>query len=110
MKLPVFPIETRSRLSVQSLDKRGSGHWGEPRPAEVEDLILALRELSPEQQVEIAGAMGFVPANATVQLKRAEWVFDALADAQQAIDRFRAYRKEFPEKRPEGEAKDDDMF
>jgi hypothetical protein len=97
-RVPVFPVELRHRLAVQSMD-RATGTWSEPRPALIEHLIAAIHELGGEDQAAVVRGLGLVPKDVGDRLARAEWVFDALSDAQQAIDRFREYRKQFPEKR-----------
>jgi hypothetical protein len=97
-RLPFFPIERRTRLCVQT-QQPGAGLWGDPQPATIEHLLAAVRELAPEQQATVARALGLVPQTVGERLARAEWVFDALSDAQAAIDRYRDYRKQFPEKR-----------
>jgi hypothetical protein len=103
-RVPFFPLEQRSQLCVQTQD-RVTRLWSEPRAATVDDLVSAIHELSPEQQATVISQLGVVPKTIGDRLERAEWVFDALSDAQQAIDRFREYRKQFPEKR-EGDVVD----
>lgn len=100
-RIPVFPRETRNRLVVQSANREHPTGWDAPQPATLDDLVLAIRELTAEQQAHVVGMLGLVPQEAATRLTRAEWVLEALEDAQLAIDRFREFRKQFPEKKKE---------
>ena len=79
------------------------GIWGDARPAQIDDLVAAIKKLDPECQAYVARHLGLVPETVGERLEAAEDVLDAVSDCQLAIDRFRAYRKRFPEKRPEGD-------
>lgn len=95
--LPNFPSEQRRRLCVQTFDSE-TDVWSEPRRATMDDFVSLVRELSPEQQATLVSVLGVDSTSVSERLSRAEWVLDAVSDAQLAIDRFREYRKRFPEK------------
>lgn len=104
--------------------------WEKPRPATTKDVFEALRELTREQKDEvirvvgrshpplaevlesvrllwaehraqIAGAIGILPDDVAERLRMAEGVIDAIGDAALSIDRFRQYRKKYPDKMQE---------
>lgn len=103
--VPVFSDGGRKgRLYVHvgiPLDQRDE-IWGDPRPAQLDDLIAAVKSLSPEMQAYVATNLGLVPEVVGERLEAAESVIDALADARLAVTRFAEYRERFPEKRQEG--------
>jgi len=95
--LPNFPSEQRRRLCVQTYEA-DTITWSEPRPATIEDFVSLVRELAPQDQATLVAVLGVDSATVSKRLSCAEWVLDAVSDAQLAIDRFRDYRKQFPEK------------
>lgn len=95
--LPNFPSEQRRRLCTQTYDAEADT-WSEPRRATMDDFVSLVRELAPEEQATLAAVLGVDSATVSERLARAEWVLDAVSDAQMATDRFREYRKQFPEK------------
>jgi hypothetical protein len=106
--VPVFTPHGRTpkvRLFVH-VGVPGCNVWGDPRPAQLDDLVGAVRALSPEAQAYVATHLGLVPERVGEQLEAAEDVIGALSDCQLAVDKFRLYRERFPEQRQETEPKE----
>lgn len=93
------PLHSRLYVHVPIPDDERNEIWGDPRPAQLDDLIAVIRRLRPEAQAYIATNLGLVPETVGERLEAAEDVLEALADARLAIRRLDAYRERFPEQR-----------